>query len=91
MRERPEDILPLAHTLLAQITATSGQSPPGFTAAAKHALKAYSWPGNIRELKKRLERACLMYDGRLITYDVLFERPAHAIAGQQDLTNSLRN
>jgi len=91
LRERPEDILPLAHTLLAEITATSGQSPPGFTAAAEHALKAYPWPGNIRELKNSLERACLMCDGHLITHDVLFERPAPAIAGQQDLANSLRD
>lgn len=91
LRERPEDILPLAHTLLAEIAAVSGQSPPGFTAAAEHALKAYPWPGNIRELKNSLERASLMCESHLISHDILFERPAPALAGQQDLANSLRD
>lgn len=91
LRERPEDVLPLAHTLLAEIAATTGRSPPGFTAAAEHALKTYPWPGNIRELKNSLERACLMCDGRLISHDILFERPAPALGAQQDLANSLRD
>lgn len=91
LRERPEDILPLAHTLLAEVAAVSGKPTPGFTAAAEHALKAYPWPGNIRELKNSLERASLMSDGHLISHDILFERPAPALAGQQDLANSLRD
>lgn len=91
LRERPEDILPLAHTLLAEIAATSDKSPPGFTAAAKHAIKAYPWPGNIRELKNSLERASLMCDGPLISHDILFERPAPVLFSQQDLAGSLRD
>jgi len=91
LRERPEDILPLAHTLLAEITASSGGTPPSFTAAAEHALKAYPWPGNIRELKNSLERAHLMCDGHLISHDILFERPAPVLASQQDLASSLRD
>lgn len=91
LRERPEDILPLAHTLLNEIATANGTSTPGFTAAAEHALKAYPWPGNIRELKNSLERASLMCDGHLISHDILFERPAPALAGQQDLANSLRD
>jgi DNA-binding NtrC family response regulator len=91
LRERPEDILPLAHTLLAEITASSGGTPPSFTAAAEHALQAYPWPGNIRELKNSLERAHLMCDGHLISHDILFERPAPVLASQQDLAGSLRD
>jgi DNA-binding NtrC family response regulator len=91
LRERPEDILPLAHTLLAEITAASDRTPPSFTAAAERALKAYRWPGNIRELKNSLERANLICDGHLISHDILFERPAPVLAGQQDLTGSLRD
>ncbi|TXT39099.1 MAG: Fis family two component sigma-54 specific transcriptional regulator [Comamonadaceae bacterium] len=91
LRERPEDILPLAHTLLAEMAAVSGKTSPGFTAAAEHALKAYPWPGNIRELKNSLERASLMCDGHLISHDILFERPAPVLASQQDLAGSLRD
>lgn len=91
LRERPEDILPLAHTLLTEIAAASGKPAPRFTAAAEHALQAYPWPGNIRELKNSLERASLMCDGHLIAHDVLFERPAPALANQQDLAGSLRD
>jgi DNA-binding NtrC family response regulator len=91
LRDRPEDILPLAHTLLAEITASSDRTPPSFTAAAEHALEAYRWPGNVRELKNSLERANLMCDGHLISHDILFERPAPVLAGQQDLAGSLRD
>lgn len=91
LRERPEDILALAHKLLAEIHAGSGKNPPAFTAAAEHALQAYPWPGNVRELKNSLERASLMCDGHLISHDILFERPAPALASQQDLASDLRD
>jgi DNA-binding NtrC family response regulator len=91
LRERTEDIMPLARTLLAELAMVSDKAPPSFTAAAEHALKAYPWPGNIRELKNSLERAVLMCDGHLISHDILFERPAPALVGQQDLAGSLRD
>ncbi|TAN84649.1 MAG: sigma-54-dependent Fis family transcriptional regulator, partial [Gallionella sp.] len=91
LRERAEDILPLARTLLAEIAAASGRAPPTLTPAAEHALKAYPWPGNIRELKNALERASLMSDGRSISHDILFDRPAPPLSGQQDVASSLRD
>lgn len=91
LRERPEDILPLARSLLAEIAAVSGRAPPTLTPAAEHALKAYPWPGNIRELKNALERASLMSDGRSISHDILFDRPAPQLSGQQDVASSLRD
>ena len=77
--------------LLADIAAASGKSTPALTAAAEHALKAYPWPGNIRELKNALERASLMSDGRTIAHDVLFDRPAPPLNAQQDVAGSLRD
>ena len=79
LRERTEDILPLARSLLASIASSSGKPPPVLTPAAEHALKNYRWPGNIRELKNAMERASLMCDGRWITHDILFDRPAPAL------------
>ena len=91
LRDRVEDILPIARALLADIAAASGKSTPALTAAAEHALKAYPWPGNIRELKNALERASLMSDGRTIAHDVLFDRPAPPLNAQQDVAGSLRD
>ena len=91
LRERPEDILPLAHSLLADIAAARGRVAPGLTPAAEHALLNYPWPGNIRELKNALERASLMSDGRFISHDVLFDRPAPKLGAQQDVASTLRD
>lgn len=91
LRERTEDILPLARTLLAEIADASGKAAPNLTAAAELAITVYPWPGNIRELKNALERASLMSDGHLISHDILFDRPAPALVGQQDLASSLRD
>lgn len=91
LRERPEDILPLARSLLAEIALASGKAVPSMTAAAEHALTAYPWPGNIRELKNALERASLMSDGHLIAHDILFDRPAPPLNAQQDVASSLRD
>jgi DNA-binding NtrC family response regulator len=57
--QRADDILPLAHALLA----------PGkrLSADAKTALRAHSWPGNVRELKNALQRASLLARGDEIT------------------------
>jgi DNA-binding NtrC family response regulator len=90
LRERVEDILPLARALLAEISAANGKPPPNLTPAAEHALKAYPWPGNIRELKNALERASLMSNGRSISHDLLFDRPAPKLSGQ-DVAGSLRD
>ncbi len=91
LRERPEDILPLARSLLAEIASARSRIAPGLTPAAEHALMHYPWPGNIRELKNALERASLMSDGRFISHDILFDRPAPKLGAQQDVASSLRD
>lgn len=91
LRERTEDILPLARALLGEIASASGKTVPTLTPSAEHALKSYPWPGNIRELKNALERATLMSDGRVIAHDILFDRPAPQLNGQQDMAGSLRD
>jgi DNA-binding NtrC family response regulator len=63
LRERPEDIEPLAQHLLKQV---GGANPPELTAEALDALRSYSWPGNVRQLRNCLERAVLLAnDGRI--------------------------
>jgi two-component system response regulator AtoC len=50
LRARPEDIVPLAEHLIAEIARRSGQRTPSLTPAARAALRDHAWPGNIREL-----------------------------------------
>jgi DNA-binding NtrC family response regulator len=68
LRERPEDIEPLARHLLKQV---GGTNPPELTPEALDALRAYGWPGNVRQLKNCLERAVLLSnDGRITTAEL---------------------
>lgn len=62
LRERCSDIPMLCDNLLAQISEQTGSRKRGITARALAVLCAYSWPGNIRELRNVLERAVLMSD-----------------------------
>lgn len=69
--ERIEDIPVLAHQFLQDANQELGKSVQDFSAEAKHKLTAYSWPGNIRELKNVVKRATLMAEGEFIKPDDL--------------------
>lgn len=60
LRERPEDIVPLAERLLAFLGGKYHRIFTGFTEEALDALKQYSWPGNVRELRNVIERAAIL-------------------------------
>jgi DNA-binding NtrC family response regulator len=62
LRERREDILPLANRFLAEFT----QGAARLSAAVVDCLIRYSWPGNVRELRNAMERAALLSRGELI-------------------------
>jgi DNA-binding NtrC family response regulator len=62
LRQRPEDILPLANLFLAGFS----QGRARLSASASECLERYSWPGNIRELRNAMERAALLSRGELI-------------------------
>ena len=57
LRERREDILPLARQLLAGASRRFGKKVPALTPDAANLLLQYTWPGNVRELENALERA----------------------------------
>ncbi|HET7268533.1 MAG TPA: sigma-54 dependent transcriptional regulator [Oleiagrimonas sp.] len=65
LRERSEDIPALADTLLSQLRPNLGRQVV-FSDAARQALRDYSWPGNIRELRNVIERAALLCEGDTI-------------------------
>jgi DNA-binding NtrC family response regulator len=60
LRERREDILPLARAFVADAGARTGRKVSGFTPAAAHQLLRYGWPGNVRELENAIERAVVL-------------------------------
>ena len=60
LRERREDILPLARAFVADTAARTGRKVSGFTPAAAHQLLRYGWPGNVRELENAIERAVVL-------------------------------
>ncbi len=66
LRERPEDIQPLADHFLQTYTKQFQKSFTGFSDDARTAMAAYAWPGNIRELRNVLERAVLLADGNTL-------------------------
>ena len=76
LRERSEDIPQLAETLLARLSESSGLPTARLTADAFAALKAYAFPGNVRELENILERALALSSGELIKAEDLMLDPA---------------
>lgn len=78
LRERPEDIEPLMHHMLKQL---GGASPPEVTSDAMARLRAYSWPGNVRQLRNCLERAILLSNEGLITSNELPPEVARSVNG----------
>jgi two-component system, NtrC family, response regulator AtoC len=71
LRERVSEIEPLARSFLEQSAKLLGRPVPLLTPVALGLLKAYSWPGNIRELRNVMERALLLCEGDELTLDAL--------------------
>ena len=66
LRERPEDIMPLAEHFLAVFNPQFSKHIKGFSEQAQAELQTYRWPGNIREVRNVIERAVLLGDGGTI-------------------------
>jgi DNA-binding NtrC family response regulator len=76
LRERPDDILPLAARFLAAVSAREEKAIQGFTDEASARLRAHTWPGNVRELRNVVERAALLCGAPRIGPDVLGIAPS---------------
>jgi Nif-specific regulatory protein len=71
LRERKDDIVPLANAFIRRFAAELKKKIEGLETDAQKLLMRYNWPGNIRELENAIERAMLLADGRAITADDL--------------------
>ena len=66
LRERIEDLLPLARYFVAKYAPTMGHAKATLSQAACERIVAYSWPGNVRELENAIQRALLLSDSGVI-------------------------
>jgi DNA-binding NtrC family response regulator len=79
LRERREDVLPLARVLLVEISHRLGRRACTLSPQAADQLLRYDWPGNVRELENALERALVLANGGRIEPDDLSEEIRSAL------------
>jgi len=87
LRERREDIMPLANAFLKKFAAQAGRAITGFTPAAAEKLRSFDWPGNVRQLQNEVQRAVLMSEGTQIEpHDLSISTAQNPDGDVQDLT-----
>ena len=94
LRERVQDILPLAQHLLGELAQITGRHGLSLSKQAEERLTVYTWPGNIRELENVIQRAMIIAPGNVIEAAHLYlpELPkAATIAAPQGQTDSLNS
>jgi two-component system, NtrC family, response regulator HydG len=86
LRERKEDIIPLANHFLKKYSTEEGKPVPVLSKEAAELLLQYDWPGNIRELENTIQRNVVITNGAVIdSLEIPFsKKPANAIAGSKN-------
>jgi len=84
LRERREDITPIAQTLLARLSQERGR-PLRLSDEAAEALQRYDWPGNVRELANVLKRASIFASGELLSGAEIQEAIGGSIFGHPEV------
>jgi len=90
LRERKDDILPLALHFLKIHTQAAGKVITGFSPAVVQALQQYSWPGNVRELQNIVERTVLLTEGTEIDHLPLKAAPRGADGSPTASTDTMK-
>ncbi len=84
LRQRPEDILPIAYHFLDQIGRRMDKPVKGFGKTAVDRMMLYDWPGNVRQLRNVIERAVILCEKDTIT---LKDLPLFSEIGDPDTTS----
>jgi DNA-binding NtrC family response regulator len=93
LRTRPDDIVPLAENFLERFMRSMNRKPLRFSEGALAALKAYSWPGNVREMQNAIERAVVVGTPPLIEakdFPMRVTETAPVAGGGQSLADAER-
>jgi NtrC-family two-component system response regulator AlgB len=77
LRERREEILPLARRFLAFFARAARKAVPELSPLAQEVLLAYSWPGNLRELRNAIERMVILSASQVLPPEALPQRIVH--------------
>jgi two-component system, NtrC family, response regulator AlgB len=78
LRERRDEVIPLAEKFLVMFARKNGRPTPGLSSEVKNLFQEYSWPGNARELRNVIERASIVSQGSEVKVSDL----PPALAGQ---------
>jgi len=90
LRERRDDIMPLANAFLKRFGAQANRVVSGFTVAAAERLIGFDWPGNVRQLQNEVQRAVLLCEGQQVeAHDLSVTRPKHEASDSHDTNFTL--
>jgi two-component system response regulator FlrC len=100
LRERLQDILPLARHFLVEMVSSMGRGNMQFSAGAEQALLSYTWPGNAREMENVVQRAVILANHELVAPEHLHlpnvsghatEAMTHATEATENPANGLKS
>ena len=92
LRDRRDDIMPLAYSFLKRFVAQANRTVSEFSLDAKGRLTSYDWPGNIRQLQNEIQRAVLLCEAdevKASDFSVTNVRTSIAPGGEQDSSFTL--
>ena len=87
LRDRREDIVPLASAFLKRFAAQANRVIAGFSPEAAEMIHRYDWPGNVRQLQNEVQRAVLMSEGKVIEEGDLAIQSVETPAAQAATSN----
>lgn len=71
LREREEDVILIATHLLTQFSEEEGKTFQGFDSDVKAIIKAYHWPGNVRQLQNVVRNIVVLHDAKMVARDMM--------------------
>jgi two-component system, NtrC family, response regulator HydG len=87
LRDRREDVIPLATAFLKRYAAQANRDLSGFSDEAAERLRAFDWPGNVRQLQNEVQRAVLLSEGKTVeAADLSISSPASEVTGDTSFT-----
>jgi two-component system, NtrC family, response regulator HydG len=91
LRERRDDIVPLAQFFLKRYGEINRRDVPELTADLRDALLAHDWPGNVRELENTVERLVVLSSGKALSAELLrgFGRPKYTLRSARPRTDDV--
>jgi DNA-binding NtrC family response regulator len=87
LRERREDVIPLATAFLKRYAAQANRDLIGFSDEAAERLRSFDWPGNVRQLQNEVQRAVLLSESKTVeAADLSISSPASEVTGDTSFT-----